>query len=69
MNIAVVGLAISDVLTCSVVAPFTIAVVVAARWLFDDAVCTFQALASYALTGVSLYLMALIAINRYYSLI
>lgn len=68
-NIAVAALAISDVLTCSVIAPFILAVLMTGQWLFGDAVCKFQAMAMYALVGVSLYLMALIAVNRYYCVV
>ena len=68
-NVAVASLAISDVLTCSVMAPFILSVLVTGRWLFDEAVCKFQAMAMYSLVGVSLYLMALIAVNRYYCVV
>ncbi|XP_078368212.1 neuropeptide Y receptor type 4-2-like [Oculina patagonica] len=68
-NIAVAALAISDVLTCSVIASFILAVLKSGQWMFGDAVCKFQAVAMYALVGVSLYLMALIAVNRYYCVV
>lgn len=68
-NVAVAALAISDVLTCSVIAPFILSVLMTSRWLYDEAVCKFQAMAMYALVGVSLYLMALIAVNRYYCVV
>ena len=68
-NVAVASLAISDVLTCSVIAPFILSVLVSGQWLFDEAVCKLQAMVMYSLVGVSLYLMALIAVNRYYCVV
>lgn len=68
-NVAVAALAISDVLSCSVMGPFILSVLTTGQWLFDKTVCKLQALAMYSLVGVSLYLMALIAVNRYYCVV
>ena len=50
-------------------APFLITTIAKGRWAFGKCLCDFYGITIYALTTVSLYLMALIAINRFFCVV
>lgn len=68
-NIAVVGLAASDISLFVFPAPFLLTTIVEGRWIFGKRLYDFDGLTIYALSTISLYLMALIAVNRFFCVV
>ena len=65
-NIFLVSLAIADILTSLLVMPFSASIFIQGKWIFSEGVCVFQGVSALCLVWISLHLVALMAINRYY---
>lgn len=68
-NMFLVGLAIADVLTASLVMPFTVSIFVHGDWIFSDTTCIFQGVFILCVIWISLHMVTLMAINRYFCVI
>ncbi|KAJ7389159.1 melatonin receptor [Desmophyllum pertusum] len=68
-NMFLVGLSISDILTASLVMPFTASIFIHGKWMFNDAACIFQGVFVLSLVWISLHMVTLMAINRYFCVI
>ena len=64
-NMFLVGLAVADFLTSSLVMPFTASILIHGKWVFSKDVCVFQGVSILCLVWSSLHMVTLIAINRY----
>ena len=65
-NMFLVGLSIADILTSSLVMPFTASIFIHGEWEFSKATCVFQGVFSLCLVWISLHMVTLMAINRYF---
>lgn len=65
-NIAVIGLALSDISLFIFGGPFLTTTIFEGRWIFRKQLCDFNGIILYSLSTISLYLMALIALNRFF---
>ena len=61
----IVALACTDLLTAATVMPLTADAVINSRRRFSDGVCRFHAFAMAVFAQIAIYLMALMAFNRY----
>ena len=68
-NIAVIGLAVSDISLFVLGGPFVTTTIFQGRWIFRKQLCDFNAIILYSLSTISLYLMALIALNRFFCVV
>ena len=68
-NMFLVGLAIADVLTATLVMPFTASIFVHGKWIFSDTTCIFQGVFILCVIWISLHMVTLMAINRYFCVI
>lgn len=68
-NMFLVGLSIADVLTATMVMPFTTSIFVHGKWMFNDATCLFLGVFVLCLVWISLHMVTLMAINRYFCVI
>lgn len=68
-NLAVMGLALSDISLFIFGGPFLIATILKGRWIFTKQLCDFEGITLFALSAISLYLMALIAVNRFFCVV
>lgn len=65
-NMFLVCLSVADILTASLVMPFTASIFIHSDWVFSDAVCTFQGIFAICLVWISLHMVTLMAVNRYF---
>ena len=65
-NMFLVGLSIADILTSSLVMPFTASIFIHGKWVFGEGTCVFQGVFSLCLVWISLHMVTLMAINRYF---
>ncbi|XP_036406077.1 trace amine-associated receptor 7e-like [Megalops cyprinoides] len=67
-NLLLLSLAVADLQVGVLVMPFYFSSLVDYHWYFDAVYCTIYIVASFHLTCVSVYSIALIAVDRYFSL-
>ena len=65
-NMFLVGLSVADILTASLVMPFTASIFINSNWVFSDAACKFQGVFILCLVWTSLHMVTLMAVNRYF---
>lgn len=65
-NMFLVGLSVADILTSSLVMPFTASIFIHGRWMFNNSACVFQGVFSLCLVWISLHMVTVMAINRYF---
>ena len=68
-NYYVVTLAISDILMAILLATFGVAVIIEGRWLFGSVACEVLGFLPILLATFSIYIMMLIAVNRYFTVL
>lgn len=68
-NMFLVGLSVADVLTASLVMPFTTSIFIHGTWMFSNAACFFQGVFILCLVWISLHMVTLMAVNRYFCVI
>ena len=70
-NMFVVALAISDILVSVLTMPFTAAILMAGRWLFDQKhqFCLFMGFCLFQCGVASLLMMCQVAVNRYFCVV
>lgn len=68
-NVFILSLAISDILMACLCMPISAGVLIEGRWIYSSFGCQFQAYWIYVLAGISLYTMAVTAVNRFYRVV
>lgn len=68
-NIFVLTLAISDIIMSLASMPLSEGSLIAGEWIFGDVLCHFQGFLAHFLAFLSLQMMALTAVNRYFRVI
>ncbi|XP_031555479.1 melatonin receptor type 1B-A-like [Actinia tenebrosa] len=68
-NVFILSLAISDILMACLCIPIAAGVLIEGRWIYSSFGCQFQAYWIYVLAGISLYTMAVTAVNRFYRVV
>uniref|UniRef100_A0A3B1K6Z4 Trace amine-associated receptor 13c-like n=1 Tax=Astyanax mexicanus TaxID=7994 RepID=A0A3B1K6Z4_ASTMX len=67
-NMLILSLAVSDFLVGVFVMPTALVWTIESCWMFSAGYCLFYILISYFLTNISIYTVALIAVDRYFAL-
>ncbi|XP_066532847.1 trace amine-associated receptor 13c-like [Hoplias malabaricus] len=67
-NMLILSLAVSDFLVGFFVLPFKLSKMVESCWTFGAVVCTFYIFISFFVTSISIYNVALIAVDRYFAI-
>ncbi|XP_035384949.1 trace amine-associated receptor 13c-like [Electrophorus electricus] len=67
-NMLILSLAVSDFLVGALVMPPALLQMMESCWIFTRVFCIFSLLTAYFLTSVSIYNVALIAVDRYFAL-
>ena len=67
-NYYIISLALSDILQ-ALYMPLSIGLAVTGHWPFGSAACYFAAITKLSLAQISVYTMALMALNRYYKIL
>uniref|UniRef100_A0A4W4DNP4 G-protein coupled receptors family 1 profile domain-containing protein n=1 Tax=Electrophorus electricus TaxID=8005 RepID=A0A4W4DNP4_ELEEL len=67
-NMLILSLAVSDFLIGALVMPPALLQLIDSCWIFTRIFCAFNLLTAYVLTSVSIYNVALIAVDRYFAL-
>lgn len=65
-NNFIINLAVCDLMIAMLDLVFSIPTVFSSEWLFGPKLCTFYAFAHFYLVGVSMVMLAIIAVDRYY---
>ncbi len=68
-NYYIISLALSDILQALYSMPLTVASLATGRWPFGSSMCFFSAICKLSLANISIYTMALMALNRYYKIV
>lgn len=68
-NLYILSLAIGDIAIAILVLPFSLVASVKREWSFGYNFCQFNGFVTYIWEGVSIYTLALTAINRYYCVV
>ena len=68
-NYYIISLALSDILQALCTMPLSVAFLASSKWPFGTSVCNVSAILKLSLAKVSLYTMALMALNRYYKIV
>lgn len=68
-NVFILSLAVSDILMAVFCMPISSGILIMGRWIYKPFACNFQAYWIYVLAGISLYTMAVTAVNRYYRVV
>lgn len=68
-NMFIVALAIADIVMVSLCTPFTVATLVAGRWLFGNMWCEFHGFFAFTSGLVSLLTRGLISLSRYFCIV
>ncbi|XP_066532849.1 trace amine-associated receptor 13c-like [Hoplias malabaricus] len=67
-NMLILSLAVSDFLVGLFVLPFQLSRMVESCWIFGPVLCTFYVFISFFGTSISIYNVALIAVDRYFAI-
>ncbi|XP_076874322.1 trace amine-associated receptor 13c-like [Brachyhypopomus gauderio] len=67
-NMLILSLAVSDFFVGLFVMPLHLSRLTESCWIFGTTVCLFFALVTFSITGISIYNVALIAIDRYFAI-
>ncbi|XP_036438746.1 trace amine-associated receptor 13c-like [Colossoma macropomum] len=67
-NMLILSLAVSDFLVGVFVMPFQLSQLTESCWIFGPAICVFSILITFFLTNISIYNVALIAVDRYFAI-
>uniref|UniRef100_A0A4W4DNJ0 G-protein coupled receptors family 1 profile domain-containing protein n=1 Tax=Electrophorus electricus TaxID=8005 RepID=A0A4W4DNJ0_ELEEL len=67
-NMLILSLAVSDFLVGLFVMPFHLSRMIESCWIFGISVCLFYYLISFFVTSISIYNVALIAVDRYFAI-
>lgn len=68
-NYYIISLAMSDILQALCTMPLSVAFLASSRWPFGTSLCYISAVSKLSLAKISLYTMALMALNRYYKIV
>ncbi|XP_067051972.1 histamine H2 receptor-like [Acropora muricata] len=68
-NYYIISLALTDILQASCSMPFSVAYLATGEWSFGTAACAFNAIFKLSLRKISVFNMALMALNRYYKVV
>ena len=68
-NMFVVALAVSDIFISICCMPFSVVTLYTGRWIFGANFCRFQGVAFFMLSMISLSIMGIIAISRYFCVV
>ncbi|XP_022804598.1 kiSS-1 receptor-like [Stylophora pistillata] len=68
-NMFLVCLSVADILTASLVMPFTASIFKHSDWIFSDAVCISHGIFAICPLWISLHMVTLMAVNRYFCVI
>ena len=68
-NYYIISLALADILQASCSMPFSVAYLATGEWSFGTAACAFNAIFKLSLRKISVFNMALMALNRYYKVV
>ncbi|XP_066533627.1 trace amine-associated receptor 13c-like [Hoplias malabaricus] len=67
-NMLILSLAVSDFLVGVFVMPFNLTRLTESCWIFGPSICMFFVLISFFVTSISIYNIALIAVDRYFAI-
>ena len=68
-NVYVINLAVSDILMALFCMPLTIISLITVNWSLGDTMCKFQAILGVSLSFISLQIMTITAVNRYFRIV
>ena len=68
-NMFLIALSVTDLLTTVFGMPFTASIFIRGKWIFDQHLCVFQGMFVLCLVWMSLHVVALMAVNRYFCVI
>ncbi|XP_078381008.1 histamine H2 receptor-like [Oculina patagonica] len=68
-NYYIISLALSDILQALCMMPLSIGLAATSEWPFGTSACYFVAILGFCLAQISVYNMALMALNRYYKIV
>lgn len=69
LNYYVMALASTDLLMAILAMPLSLSVLIAGRWPFDEASCTYHGYTLTILGSASLFILTLTAVNRYFKVV
>lgn len=68
-NTFIIALSLSDIVMAIFPMPLSVGALISGQWLYGDIMCAIQGVVVFFLAFVSLQIMALTAVNRYYKII